>query len=75
MKTKHIVTKESTRFTIKSGKVEAANWSSIQVTAPKRGSDSVQLDAGSFYFDAAALRDMVKLFKKLANALERTEVL
>ena len=72
-KTKHIVKKTSTRHTINNGVLELEyRGGSVVVTAD--GSCSVRIDM-SYWLDATDLRATAKLFKKLADALEREEVL
>lgn len=72
-KTKHIVTKKSTRVDINNGVLELeSHGGSIVVTAD--GSSSVRIDT-SYWLDADDLRAAAKLFKKLADALEREETL
>lgn len=74
MKTNHIVSKTSTCVDINSGEAVADNFSTIKITKAS-GGGAVILDTRGFYFNAAALRDMAKLFKKLANALDRPKAL
>jgi len=74
MKTKHIVTKTSTHADITPGEAVADNWAAINIKTSEDPS-CVVLSTAGFAFDAPALRDMAKLFKKLADALDRPEVL
>lgn len=73
MKIKHIVTKATTRTSINSGRVLIGGFSTpLAITSDRSTSVSLVLDG---WLQADGLRATAKLFKRLADALDREEVL